>query len=79
MPEQTPTLRPSLQTTLEQRYSTQRAGGAFDAKNVRNQPIDFGLQNKQWEDPTGFSPERFSDSALDYAASIGVSVDKYKP
>lgn len=79
MPQQTPTERPSLQVTLEERYATQRAGGAFDAKEVKQQPIDFGLQNTQFENPAGLAPATFSDKALDYAKSIGVSTKKYKP
>jgi hypothetical protein len=79
MPAQTPTERPSLQTSLEQRYATQKVGGAYDAKQVKTQPIDFGLQDKQFEDPAVLAPDNFNAKALDYAKSIGVSVKRYKP
>jgi hypothetical protein len=81
MPAQTPTERPSIATTLADRYATQKVGGAYDAKEVKNQPIDFGLQDTLFEtqSPTSLSPDNFNDNALDFAKSIGVSVKKYKP
>lgn len=79
MPIQTPTERPSLKTTLEDRYANQRVGGAFDAKEVKVQPIDFGHQNKILQNPTGLAPADFSEKALNTAASSGHTTQKYKP
>lgn len=79
MPAQTPTERPSLTTTLEERYANQRVGGAYNAKEVKKQPIDFGIQDKFFESPPDFEPGNFNDKALNFADSIGVSTKKYKP
>jgi len=79
MPIQTPTERPSLTTSLEDRYKNQRVGGAYDAKEVKKQPIDFGFQNKTLQDPTGLAPETFSEKALNTSASSGHTTKKYKP
>lgn len=81
MPAQTPTERPSISTTLADRYATQRVGGAYDAKEVKKQPIDFGLQDTLFEtqSPTPLAPDNFNAKALDFAKSLGVSVQKYKP
>jgi hypothetical protein len=76
--QQTPTDRPSLQMSLEQRYANQKVGGAFDAKQVKIQPMDFGLQDKLFETPV-FSSDNFNDKALNYSDSMGVSTKKYKP
>lgn len=79
MPTQTPTERPSLTITLEERYATQKVGGAYDAKEVKKQPIDFGLQNKTLQNPSGLAASTFSDKALNTAASSGHTTQKYKP
>ena len=79
MPIQTPTERPSLEMTLEERYANQRVGGAFDAKEVKKQPIDFGHQNKILQNPSGLATDTFSDKALNTAAAIGHTTQKYKP
>jgi hypothetical protein len=60
----TPNTRPSLTTTLDQRYATQRAGAAFDVKAVLGSPgtepkqgktIDAVSQNGQnFQSPNGF-------------------------
>ena len=60
----TPLPRPSLTTDLSQRYSTQRAGEAFDVKAVLEAPgvvppqgetIDARSQNgQQFQSPNGF-------------------------
>lgn len=60
----TPNTRPSLTTTLDQRYATQRAGEAFDVKAVLGSPgttpkqgqtIDATSQNGQsFQSPNGF-------------------------
>ena len=55
----TPTDRPSLKTSLSQRYAGQRAGGAFDAKNIPTQPgqrgaeggLGLGIQEQQYTIP----------------------------
>jgi hypothetical protein len=59
-----PVTRPSLTTTLDQRYATQRAGEAFDVKAVLGQPgtippagevIDAASQNgANFQSPNGF-------------------------
>jgi len=52
-----PTERPSIKTDLASRYATQPAGGAFNAKEVKEQPIDFGLNEKKYETDAGW-PEQ---------------------
>lgn len=76
---QTPTERPSLTTSLEDRYNNQKVGGAFNAKEVKKQPIDFGFQNKTFQDPTDLAPETFSQKALNIATLSGHTTKKYKP
>jgi hypothetical protein len=54
-----PTPRPSLTNCLVERYDTQRAGGAFDAKNIPTVAgtrgsaggLGFGLQEVQFTIP----------------------------
>lgn len=47
MPASTP--RPSIDTDLESRYATQRAGGAFDAKEAGTLGLgDMGIQERIW-------------------------------
>lgn len=54
-----PTPRPSLKVSLSNRYASQRAGGAFDAKNISTQPgtrgseggLGFGIQETQFTIP----------------------------
>lgn len=48
----TPVNRESLNKSLEQRYETQKVGGAFDAKKAT--PDIFGQLEKQWTKP-GFA------------------------
>ncbi len=79
MPAQTPIDRTSLTMTLEERYASQRAGGAYDAKNVRNQPIDFGQQDKTFQTDKFDPTDDFNEKALNFSDSIGVSRKKYKP
>lgn len=51
--------RQSLKTSLSTRYSGQKAGGAFDAKNIATQPgqrgseggLGFGLQEVRYTVP----------------------------
>jgi hypothetical protein len=76
---QTPTERSSLTTTLEERYANQKVGGAFDAKEVKKQPIDFGHQNKVFQDPANLAEKDFSQLALGYASLSGHTSRKYKP
>lgn len=46
--------RQSLSTDLENRYKTQSAGGAFNAKEVKQQPVDFGINEKKFETNSGW-------------------------
>lgn len=54
-----PTERPSLKTSLSDRYATQRVGGAFDDRNIptvagtrgANGGLGFGLQEVQFTIP----------------------------
>ena len=47
MPAQT--VRESLKTDLESRYSTQRVGGAFDATSAGTMGLgDMGIQERTW-------------------------------
>ena len=51
--------RVSLKTSLASRYAGQKAGGAFDAKNIPTQPgqrgaeggLGFGMQEQQYTTP----------------------------
>lgn len=95
MPQQTPTERPSLKTSLEQRYLTQQVGGSYDAKSVETAQNDrmpiYGpdgispsLIERQWTIPNfkvkmAIGDEEFNPKALDLAASSGVATKKYKP
>lgn len=95
MPAQTPTQRPSLQISLEERYNTQKAGGAYDAKSIETAQgqrmpiyapdgISPSLIERQWTVPNflvkeSFGTEEFNDRALNMAASSGVSTKRYKP
>lgn len=79
MPAQIPTDRESLTITLEQRYASQKCGGAFDARNVKEQPIDFGHQDRTFQ-TEGFGPtDDFNEKALNIVKSMGHSNKKYKP
>lgn len=50
----TPTERPSLTTDLQTRYNTQRAGGAFDAKQAGTPTSPQSLQEAQFENTDTF-------------------------
>jgi hypothetical protein len=50
----TPVNRDSLNKSLEERYKTQKVGGAFDAKKAT--PDIFGQAEKDWTKP-GFAKE----------------------
>jgi hypothetical protein len=60
----TPITRPSLTTTLDQRYANQKAGGAFDVKKTLGAPgstpvagstIDAtSIQAQRFQAPNGF-------------------------
>jgi hypothetical protein len=39
----------SLQTDLASRYANQKVGGAFDAKNVKQQPHDVAMNENLFE------------------------------
>ena len=78
MPAQIPTERPSLQTSLVERYASQACGGAFNAKDVQNQPIDFGLLDKTFETPSDMKGE-FNEKALNFVDTTGWNNKKYKP
>ena len=78
MAAQTPIDRQSLNTDLASRYETQRVGGAFNAKEVKEQPIDFGYQDKQFESPPTFLSDNFNEKALNYSDYLGVSRQRYK-
>jgi hypothetical protein len=49
--------RPSLKTSLSQRYATQPAGGAFDAKNIIENGVDplfSSMQGAEFQTDNGF-------------------------
>ena len=55
----TPTERPSIKTDLASRYATQPAGGAYNAKDVKNQPQDVSLNETLWENnPNRIIPQQ---------------------
>jgi hypothetical protein len=91
MSAQIPTERPSLTKTLEQRYATQHAGGAFNAVNISKTGHasltiagNSSLQSATYT-PSGFKLQQpimvteFKDSALNTAAKNGHTNKKYKP
>lgn len=51
----TPTERPSIDTNLEQRYTNQHVGSAYDAKSIRNwgshAPLENSSQSRRWTKP----------------------------
>ena len=92
MPAQTPIERESLDTTLEGRYNTQHAGGAFDAKDIETSGKHASLskagnssfQSANWT-PAGFKTKmalfltEFKAKALNFIDSQGIDTRKYKP
>jgi hypothetical protein len=53
----TPSPRPSLTTDLATRYATQKAGGAYDAKNIIESGVDAlfaSFQSSQFQIKNGF-------------------------
>ena len=92
MPAQTSTERDSLEITLEGRYNTQHAGGAFDAKDIEttgkysslSKAGNSSYQSSVWT-PSGFKTKmaflltEFKDKALNFVDSQGLSNQKYKP
>ena len=50
----TPIQRDSLTVGLEQRYNTQQAGGAFDAKKAGTSTAPSSIQAKQFENSDTF-------------------------
>ena len=82
--------RPSLQTTLEGRYASQQAGGAFNAKEITTEGRaslekdgKASIQSTQWT-PKGFKTRmmslltEFNGKALGFANYLGVDVRRYK-
>ena len=78
MPAQIPIDRVSTRISLEARYATQKAGGAFNAKDVKNQPGDFGLQDRTFETPSDINGT-FNEKALNFLDTTGFNNKKYKP
>lgn len=95
MPEQTPIDRTSLTVNLENRYSTQRCGGAYDAKSVVTKQsgrmpilgadgISSALTETRWTNEnflvqTPFMKTELKESSLNFLDSLGFSNRKYKP
>jgi hypothetical protein len=64
-----PVSRPSLTTTLDQRYATQKAGGAFDVKKTLGAPgtaptaqaviegDTVSMNGNQFQSPNGFETD----------------------
>lgn len=78
MPSMTPTPRPSLTNDLASRYANQHVGGAYDAKQVKTQPIDFGILDATYETPGTFEKDNFNEKALNFSDTLGVDRRKYK-
>ena len=94
MPSLAPTPRPSLKTSLEQRYKTQKCGGAYDAKSVKSEPgsrtpipssdgVSATISDAMWTKPNfavkaAILQTEFNDKALNRAEFIGVSTTPYK-
>jgi hypothetical protein len=87
----TPISRPSLDTTLEQRYAAQQAGGSFDAKDIETSGGRASLskggtsfQSAIWT-PAGFKTRmallatELKAKALKFIDSQGFNSRKYKP
>ena len=87
-----PIERQSLDTTLEKRYETQPAGGAFDAKDIEtsgkraslSKAGNTSFQSAQWT-PSGFKTRmsllmtELKDKALNFINSQGFNNRKYRP
>ncbi len=78
----TPINRESLNKSLEERYASQKVGGAFDAKQAT--PDIFGTLEKNWTKP-GFAKRGEEGLAIDGSESKkgsffiqGFSNKKYK-
>ena len=87
----TPTERPSLTKTLEQRYEEQKSGGAFDAKNITtdghaslDKAGNSSFQSAQYT-PSGFKTRmqtmvtELKETALNWIATQGHTTRRYKP
>lgn len=95
MPAQTPIERVSLKTNLEDRYNSQRCGGAYEAKSIKTghgerMPIydatgvNPSLIERQWTYPDFLikqtvSDEEYKHKSLNIVNSMGFSNKKYKP
>lgn len=92
MATQTPIERTSLTLTLEERYATQKVGGAFDVKSTIQKSGHMSLTlsgNSSFKSaqttPSGFKVNQpvmvteYKDSALNVVDSMGFSNKKYKP
>jgi len=80
--------RPSLNTNLENRYNTQRVGGAFDAKSIMNdggsQPLINSSQEAEFTKP-GFQTKlphgtsQFKNDGLGLSKYVkGLDTRRYK-
>jgi hypothetical protein len=82
--------RPSLQKTLEERYKSQQAGGAFNAKEITTEGHaslekdgKASIQSAKWT-PKGFKTRmmslltEFNGKALGFANYLGVDTRRYK-
>jgi hypothetical protein len=82
-----PTPRPSLTTDLATRYATQRAGGAFDAKNIIESGVDAlfaSYQSATFQKQNGFLTKMqlevsdFKNDGGDLSIYVqGLSTQKY--
>jgi len=81
----TPTARPSTENNLAQRYNSQKAGGAYDAKTIGkwglHAPVENSLQSRFWT-PLGFRVKMNSSEFNNPGGSMylqGHTTKKYKP
>ncbi len=83
----TPITRPSLTTDLATRYATQRAGGAYNAKNIIKTGVDplfASYQATQFQNVNGFLTEAkqgnsdFKNDGKDLSQYVaGLNTTKY--
>jgi len=74
-----PSIRPSLTVTLEERYTTQPAGGAFNAKNIIESGVDAiaaSQQGAQFQNVNGFLT-KVQQGVTDYKNS-GEGLSQYE-
>lgn len=75
-----PTERPSVGTTLEERYSSQKVGGAYDAKSAGgSKPTTVDAFSNQFADGFTIGGKNTNFPKKNSSLLEGHSTEKYKP